>query len=342
MPPDGLNRLEITGNVNFYDGVTSRSIMTRLESYLVVANTNVTNLTVALNNKPLAPSMLTRTFFPWRDLTVGMATELPLSTVSGNNSFQFSFAHSGRTGANVTSVTAAIDPAYVLKPTPYGGYPLVNLTATSPLPSSPLVFPVTASIPVAVKCVKGGGDAGSASCTATLNPRAVPRDCLFNPCAGGLCDGLHRLTYCTHSFVDPSNPMFAGLAPDGQVGAGTLTSCVVAPITTSNSIVQDSTCVGGVSSAPAAARLAGPDGADAPAPEPIALAPEVRSAFTAALGSQRATARANGGVNVANALFKAEAASIGRNKARLVIAKPKLSTVESNADDDAARALVWE
>ncbi len=312
--------------------------MTRLVSHLVVANTRATTKEAAFNGKALAPGMLTRTPFPWKDLTTGMLTELPLTTVAGDSTFQFSFKHSGGSGANVTRISAAIDPSYVLNPTPYGGYSLLNLVSNSPLPSSPLVYPIETSVPVAMKCVKSGGDAGSASCTATLNPRAVPRDCLFNPCAGGLCDGLHRLTYCTHSFVDPNDPMFRDLAPDGQVGAGTLTSCVVAPITTSNGIARDSTCTSGVSSLSATSRVAGADGAN-DAPEPIALAPKVRSAFTAALGSQRAAARTDGGVNVADALYRAEVVSTGQAETQLVVARAQLSTADRSDDDD---GLVWE
>ena len=317
--------------MSFSDGVTSRSVMTRLESYLIVANTATTNAATEINGKALSPSMLTRTFFPWKDETVALTSNLPLTSIAGPTAFTMNFGLRGMTGANVTSIAAAINPSYLLQPSAYPGYMLINATSSSEAP----VLPFTTTTPFASKCtIKSSWDAGSQGCSATLDPTKVPLDCTFNPCSGGLCDGQHSLSICTHSFVEQSNIMFVDLPPDGKVGAGTLTSCVVSPITTSNGINKDSTCTSAVSSANA--RVAGDSSS-------VELPPEALKAFTGSF-SHRTAARIGGGLNMANALHRAESAMLGRlSKAKLVVARAKVAAPPADdADDDAARALVFK
>ena len=102
----------------------------------------------------------------------------------------------------MTGVFASIDPALLRRPTPFLGSVLTNASSGGEAPLAPFT-PVSP----AVKCVKGSGDAGSQACDITINPAAVARNCLFNPCANGLCDGQHRLVLRTDSFVTQTNPM---------------------------------------------------------------------------------------------------------------------------------------
>lgn len=156
----------------------------------------------------LAPSVLTRTNYPWRDQNAALATDLPLTAVTGPLTLKANLVQSGRTGANVTGMLVAVDPALLLRPTPYFGAVVANGSTAfnaSADPQAPLAPYVTQS--PSVRCTKGGGDAGGQACTLTVDPAAAGRNCLFNPCVGGLCDGQHRLVLRTDSYVAPNNTM---------------------------------------------------------------------------------------------------------------------------------------
>jgi hypothetical protein len=200
-----------------------------------------------------------------------------------------------------------VDPAFGLRPVNYPGYTLLNVASnpTGDHPTKPSA------------CSLGKGNGGEIACSLTLDPAAVPRNCTFNPCSGGLCDGLHRLMLRTDSLVSPSHPMFVSLPPDGQVGAGTLSTVTIVPFTTKNSVAP-SVCTSSLSAASSAPLVVADGGgfdsatveaarmqADAQLAASVAgLPPDTLSAPQAA----RAAGMPTGAVDAANGLFRAEAA----------------------------------
>jgi hypothetical protein len=177
-------------------------------------------------------------------------SDLPLGSVTGNFTFKSRHYLTGNTGANLTGIFVAVDPQLAVKPTPDLGYVIRN-TGSSPQGTPLAVAPAGCTL-------NANGDGAPLTCnTLTLNPSVVPKFCPLNPCDNGLCDGLHRLVLRSDFLVSPSNPIFQGLPPDGQVGAGTLSTVLVVPIVTVNNIVKNpSACP--AAAAPAAALAMAP------------------------------------------------------------------------------------
>ena len=73
--------------MTFFDGITQRSIMTRMSTYVVVANTEATDV----SSKVLPPSTLTRTNYPWHDEGTNMVSDIPLASKTGNFTLKANF-----------------------------------------------------------------------------------------------------------------------------------------------------------------------------------------------------------------------------------------------------------
>jgi hypothetical protein len=205
---------------------------------------------------------------------------------------------------------ASVDPAFGLRPVNYAGYPLLNVVSPTNgyRPATP------------AGCTPSSGNGGALRCSLTLNPASVPTNCPFNPCAGGLCDGLHRLMLRTDSLVAPDHPMFASLPADGQVGAGTLSTVTIMPFTTKNGLAPGA-CPSSIqqpASLVASQLSAGPDGgfdgatvAAAKVAADAALAASAAGLLGDTLtgpGAARAAGLPASQVDAANGLFHAEAA----------------------------------
>ncbi|KAI8473243.1 MAG: hypothetical protein J3K34DRAFT_519093 [Monoraphidium minutum] len=245
--PDGLTRVLLWASVTLDDGVTSRWIEARAESHMVVQNNIATTL-----NKALPPAAISRTIIPWKDTRTAMTTALPLAPVTGNLEFGTKHSLGGKIGVNVTGVFIALDPALTAQPPSLGH---VILSAASDAAGGP------ASPPPAGCTQNAAGDGFPLTCAHAFNVSEVPLACPINPCAGGLCDGLHRLVIRTDYLVAASNPLLEGTPPKGRVGGGTLSTVVVVPIVTSNGIQRnDALCPAalapaGLSGGPAGASM---------------------------------------------------------------------------------------